>query len=393
MFKHLFKLIWNKRKQNFLFLSEILVSFMVVFAVFSSLVFYYQNYSKPRGIAYERVWAVSFNNSLKIKDADSLKMFFENVRTNIKSLSKVQEITYSSSNFPYANSHSTTGFTSNGRKYDRINTYFTEDTYHTVLSMNLSEGRWFNNTDGVNKYNPIVINDALKKAMFGTESAVGKLIGDEENAKMKVIGVVQDVKADGDYLTAGYAMYNRIDTGSRKWIGDILIKVSPDADAAFESKLYKVLANNIKNSNIEIVHLSEIHDAKNGDVIFPMTIFIIIAGFLIINVALGLFGVLWYNISKRRGEIGLRRAIGASGRSVSYQLVSESLILATLALIVGTFFAIQFPLLNVFNIASSVYLVALLLSLLFVYLLVFLCSLYPGKQAAAIHPAVALHEE
>ncbi|MGY0038291.1 ABC transporter permease [Pedobacter sp. NJ-S-72] len=133
--------------------------------------------------------------------------------------------------------------------------------------------------------------------------------------------------------------------------------------------------------------------SKNKSTIIPMVIFIIVAGFLIINVALGLFGVLWYNINKRRGEIGLRRAIGASGKSVSYQLVYESLILATMSLTIGFLFAIQFPLLHVFDIPASAYLIAILLAVIFIYLLVFLCSLYPGKQAAAIHPAVALHEE
>lgn len=124
-----------------------------------------------------------------------------------------------------------------------------------------------------------------------------------------------------------------------------------------------------------------------------MIIFSIIAGFLILNVALGLFGVLWYNINKRKGEIGLRRAIGASGSSVSLQLVAESFVLASMSLIVGVFFALQFPLLGVYNVPSAVYLTAILLSVGFIYILVILCALYPGKQAAAILPAVALHEE
>jgi putative ABC transport system permease protein len=69
------------------------------------------------------------------------------------------------------------------------------------------------------------------------------------------------------------------------------------------------------------------------------------------------------------------------------------MILATLSLIIGAFFAVQFPLLNVFDLPASVYVIAMLLSMIFIYLLVLVCSLYPGKQAAAIYPAVALHEE
>ena len=184
-----------------------------------------------------------------------------------------------------------------------------------------------------------------------------------------------------------------MDTGAFGWIGTILIKVRPSADAVFESSLHKLLSRTIQNSNLEIQHLDVMRDSTNEDTIIPMVICITVAGFLIINVALGLFGVLWYNINQRRGEIGLRRAIGATGSSVSFQLVSESLMLASLSIIVGSFFALQFPLLNVFNVPTAVYIIALLLSIAFIYLLVIFCSLYPGKQAAAIHPAIALHEE
>jgi putative ABC transport system permease protein len=47
----------------------------------------------------------------------------------------------------------------------------------------------------------------------------------------------------------------------------------------------------------------------------------------------------------------------------------------------------------VFDLPAGVYLTAILLSVLFIYGLVFICSIYPGKQAAAIYPAAALHED
>jgi putative ABC transport system permease protein len=149
----------------------------------------------------------------------------------------------------------------------------------------------------------------------------------------------------------------------------------------------------MKNSDVEIEHLSDDRTSINYFSLVPIIVLLIVASFLVINVALGLFGVLWYNINKRRGEIGLRRAVGATGNSVSSQLVAETLILATLSLIVGGFFAAQFPLMHVFDLPAIVYVIAIFLSIIFIYLLVFVCSLYPGKQAAAIYPAVALHEE
>jgi putative ABC transport system permease protein len=394
MYKHLFKLIWNKRRQNFLFLSEILVSFMVIFAVFSLMVYYYLNYRKPQGIAYQDIWNVSYSNPSKSSNTDSVNMFYNRLASTLKALPQVDEVCFTAGNYPYADSHSTTGFSYAGKSYSRINTYNVDDNYAQTLNMKVLEGRWFTKQDGLGRNNSMVINETLRKQLFGSSPAVGKLIGGEEiKDKSKVIGVVADVKAEGDYWPAGPGFYKRLDTGAFHWIGDMLLRVNKDADAAFESKLHKLLANNIKNSNLEIKHLSEMRDSKNQETAIPMMICIVIASFLIINVALGLFGVLWYNINQRRGEIGLRRAIGASGSAVAAQLVLESLFLATLSIIVGTFFAIQFPLLNVFDVPSAVYLIALLLSILFIYLLVILCSLYPGKQAASIHPAIALHEE
>ena len=393
MYKHLFKLIWNKRRQNFLFLSEILVSFLVIFAVFSLMVFYFLNYRKPQGFDYAKVWSIRYDNRFGNSSLDSLEILFSTLTRDLKALPQVKEVSFSASNFPYADSHSTTGFTINGKLFTRINFYQVDDDYLKTLDMKLLEGRWLTKQDAMGRRSGVVINQTMRKQIFGTGPALGQSIGEENVDRSTVVGVVGDVKADGDYWPAGPGFYKRLDSGIYQWVGNMLLQVGDNADAAFESRLHKLLSKTIKNSNITIEHLSDMRDAKNQDTVIPMIICIIVASFLIINVALGLFGVLWYNINQRRGEIGLRRAIGASGSSVAAQLVIESLLLATLSVIVGTFFAIQFPLLNVFDVPSAVYLIALLLSILFIYLLVILCSLYPGRQAAAIHPAIALHEE
>jgi putative ABC transport system permease protein len=394
MFKHLFKLIWNKKKQNFLLMSEILVSFLVIFAVFTLVVYYYHNYKKPMGVDYRDVWVVGYNNSYKINNTDSLDLYYSTLAKTIKSMPQVEEISFTYGNLPFTQNMNTGGVMVNNVRTDGVNWYTVDANYKSVLDMQLLEGRWFNMGDNVSKDKPIVINSDFREQMFGKGKAIGRVIGDYDNKnKMRVIGVVRSIKIKGDYAATDKGLYNLTDTGSFRSIDKMLIKVTPDADAAFEGKLYKTLANYMKNSDVEIEHLSDKHTSINYFTLVPIIVLLIVACFLIINVALGLFGVLWYNINKRRGEIGLRRAVGATAKSVSSQLVTETLILATLSLIVGCFFAAQFPLLNVFDLPAIVYVSAIFLSVIFIYLLVFVCSLYPGKQAAAIYPAVALHED
>lgn len=393
MFKHLFKMIWNKKKQNSLLIVEILLSFLVIFAVFTFGLNSYNNYAKPMGFNYDHVWAISYNHTLDTHNADSTTLIYQTLLRDVKAMPLVVDAGYASANIPFSNNHMSTGVTNNGIYADRVNNFFMDEDYLGITGAKMLAGRWYTKADKESKAKIIVINKILKEKLFGKTDAVGKMLGDKAEDKRKIIGVIDDIKTDGDYQRPAYGLYNQHDTSAYKWLGKILVKVAPQADAAFEGKLYKLMAGRLKKSNIEIEHLDNKLVAYNKFTLVPLIILSIVAAFLIINVALGIFGVLWYNINKRRGEIGLRRAVGAPGSSVSAQLVSEAMILATLSLIIGAFFAVQFPLLNVFNLPASVYLIAMLLAVVFIYLLVLVCSLYPGKQASAILPAVALHEE
>jgi len=390
MVKHLFKLIWNKKKQNFLLIIEMLISFLVIFSVFTLLVYFYRNYKTPMGMSYDNVWVINYHNAVKTTNKDSVMLFYNAVKSTIASLPQVKSVGYSSANIPFTQSQIMNGVDYKG-KHVNPNYCTVDDDYINTLQIKMLHGRWFSKEDANATKRPVVINNSIKEAFFGNENPVGKFLGNENS--LKVIGVVDDVKMNGDYKETGYWLYNRVDTNSIQWMGKILVQVTPNADAAFEARLYKTVANMMKDSNIEIEHLDNKLRDTNYFALVPMIILSIVACFLVINVALGLFGVLWYNINKRKGEIGLRRAVGATAMSVSTQLVIEALIVATFALILGTFFAVQFPLLHVFDLPSAIYVTALLLAIAFIYILVLICAFYPGKQAAGIFPAVALHEE
>ncbi|HTJ13115.1 MAG TPA: FtsX-like permease family protein [Dinghuibacter sp.] len=394
MLRHLSKLMWNKKKQHLLLVIEIFFSFLVIFAIATMIVFFYRNYRKPIGLEDKDVWTVHFDNADTPGSADSLAAFYDMVHEAVISLPKVREASYTSFNTPFGDAMNITAFNTGNKQVGNVYSYHTDDHYADALGMKLVEGRWFDKTDDAARYQPIIINQSLEQAAFGGEAAVGKVIGTDQDAhKRRIVGVVGDAKVNGDYRQPNSSIWERIDTNFRRDVTTMLVKVTPDADATFEGQLFQLLSNRIKHADIGISHLSDSRSNINGQAIIPLIIFGIIAGFLVLNVAFGLFGVLWYNINRRRGEIGLRRAVGATGGSVATQLWTETLILATFALVLGTFFAVQFPLLHVFDLPTGVYILALIFAILFIYALVTICSLYPGRQAAGIYPAVALHED
>ena len=389
MLSHLFKLIWNRKKQNALLITEMFISFLVLFAIFTMIVYSYKNYKKEMGFSYDNVWVVNFFVPDNITSKDSIAMLRTTLKNSLRSMPEITELSFSGSNVPFSMNTANGSVNYKDQTRAMTNYYNAEENFPKVLGIKMKEGRWYSKADMGLKMKAVVISNKLAQDLFKGQQAVGKEIGDE-GSKMKVIGVMEDIKDKGSYQAIEAGLYQAVDSSS--WARTILLKVKPGTDAAFEGKLFKSFSNAIV-TNVEIEHLDNKLESKDKLTLVPMIIASIVGGFLVINVALGLFGVLWYNINKRKGEIGLRRAVGASGNSISRQLVGEALVLSTLSIIIGCFFAIQFPLLNVFDLEAGTYIAAIFLAALFIYLLVLVCSFYPGRQAAAIYPAVALHEE
>jgi putative ABC transport system permease protein len=75
------------------------------------------------------------------------------------------------------------------------------------------------------------------------------------------------------------------------------------------------------------------------------------------------------------------------------QFLGEMWVLTVFSIIVGLLFAIQFPILKVFDLQAEVYLMAMTVAVIVIFLIVTLCAWWPSRQASRIHPAIALHEE
>ncbi|MDB5952392.1 MAG: transporter permease, partial [Massilia sp.] len=121
----------------------------------------------------------------------------------------------------------------------------------------------------------------------------------------------------------------------------------------------------------------------------------IIAGFMLVMVAFGLFGVLWQNTTRRIPEIGLRRAVGASSAQIYGQIIGEQLLLSSVAMAVALALLVQLPVTGALGerLNWTVFGAAAALSMGVIYLTSLLCSLYPGWRASRLSPTEALHYE
>lgn len=388
MLSHLLKLIWKKKTSNFLLTLEIFFSFLVLFAVCSLATYFVQNYRNASGIQSENVWVlfVVFNTDTTA-NADI-------IRQQLKTYPQVESFSFCSSNVPYSFSSMNSGIRYNNTEV-MSEVMHVDFNYHQSLGLTLAEGRWFTPDDTTGGLtHPIVITRALQKALFGNEPAIGKTwdIQDEDNrvtGNYKVVGVIEDFKHKNDFQERDNVFFQP----SSERTPVIVMRMRPDADATFEAKITREILQMGKNWSAEIQRMKEMKREQNKFVWIPMLIAVGVCTFLVINVAMGLFGVLFQNISRRRGEIGVRRAMGADKRVIQGQFLTETLLLTSLGVGLGLFFAIQFPLLAVFDVPADIYGTGILIAALIIYILTLLCAWYPARQAAQIFPAEALRAE
>ncbi|WAC12708.1 ABC transporter permease [Dyadobacter pollutisoli] len=388
MLRHLFKLIWNKKGTHSLLIIEIWASFLVLFGVLSLIVYNVRNYLQPIGFEYEQVWNLDLASN---QDTTDVGGKLQRILQRVKSYKEVQSATRTSSNTPFSANQ-----IGNSVTYNKVEVggdfYYTDTDFSKTLDLPLQKGRWYREGDLVAKFIPIVINKKMEDKLFLEESALNKVIKLDDKSSYKVVGVVDKFKAKGEFMNDHPALFQMLAKDDR-WNSNILVKTMPGTDANFEAKLVRDIALMVPGWGIEVSYLKDSRINRHNLTLVPVIIFLIVSGFLLTNVALGLFGILNLNIARRKNEIGLRRAMGATEGKVTIQFLGEIWVIATFSLIIGLLFAIQFPLMHVFDLDSEIYITAIFASIVVIYIIVTLCAWFPSHQASRIHPALALYEE
>ena len=389
MIKQIFHLIWNTKRKNTLLFVEITISFLVLFGVYTFLWTGYSIYSVPSGFESDNTYAVSLPFTMGVDSAVKV----ETKRQILNELSSLSEVAYTSySNFalPYYMGGWSSDTYIDGKA---ANAFFlvADRDFEKTHQLEITKGRWFDVSDDHRVMPPIVLNQLYVDSYLDNRDPMGMIIN-VDGEDREVIGIISHYKYRSDFLSESpiVVMYEPALTARSSHL-NVLVK--PGTPASFELKLSNILDNTGYLTGFQIQKTSAKRPPANRFFIIPMYIFMFLCIFLILNVAMGLFGIVWYNINNRTAEIGLRRAIGATKPMIYFQLVGEQMVIAMASIVVGLIIAIQFPILNVFLLDPSLYIKGIFSAIITVLTVILVCSILPGRKASKIHPAIALHEE
>jgi putative ABC transport system permease protein len=321
MIQHFFKLIWNRKKTNFMTSLGIFISFIVLFLVISTIVYNAGNYFKPLGFSYKDVWYISMDWKNTPRDAKIETLL--QIKKTCESFQEVEHVSFSQALILMPTVASMTRFQYEGKEA-RCNLRAAGDEFNKVMGIELLEGRWFNETDNASDQRPVIINKYTSEEFFGNETALGKILlrGDIE---CEIVGVIDEFRNGGRFTGSSNILFNRIsldqESSSNSFLAEsigsrILLKMKPGVDLQFEEILTNSLSDIAHGWQVRVNSLEAISNSADLQSVILPVILTVICGFMIINVALGLFGVIWYNTNRRRSEIGLRRALGSSAATI-----------------------------------------------------------------------------
>ena len=239
----------------------------------------------------------------------------------------------------------------NGDKGFEENVSFAASNLFDVLSFKLKKG---DPATVLKDPNSVVITEELEKKYFGHEDAIGKPLtvsGFGQKHVAKVSGILENIPSNSHLQTQiilpndwfQSSVMNLNDWQNQSFRTYIKLKNNNDVQV-LSSKIKACEVRHFPNQNTEIlsyslIPLTKIHlfgnDIKylesTGDIKY-VRIFLIVAVFILLIASINYMNLSTAFSLKRTKEVGIKKTVGASRKSLLLQFFGESLLLSFFAL-------------------------------------------------------------
>ncbi|MEM6634087.1 MAG: ABC transporter permease [Bacteroidota bacterium] len=236
-----------------------------------------------------------------------------------------------------------------GEKNIRKTGRFVGEDFLHILNFPLIEG---NPSQVLKDLNTIILTRGIAETLFGsTEAAIGKTVELDHEESYAVRGVCEDVSPHSslqfDFLL-NYQKYLNENDWLRPWGNNspqTLVRLKPGTDPDFVSeKIAGFIAERNENSNVTLflkpykeryLHSRYENGKLVGGRIEYIRLFSIIALFIIVIACINFMNLSTARATKRAKEIGIKKAVGAEKRLLTWQFLTESLVIASLSFVLA----------------------------------------------------------
>ncbi|HET8645225.1 MAG TPA: FtsX-like permease family protein, partial [Vicinamibacteria bacterium] len=275
--------------------------------------------------------------------------------------------------------------------------------YLQALGVPLVQGRHLDERDGPDAAPAVVINQAMARLHWPGGDPLGHRLklgrAESRNPWCAVVGVVGDVRQMGLDVSPEPEVYFSLDqpTGATPffWPQHLVVRTQGDPRALAPALRQAVWSVDPEQPVSNVRPMTDVLDAELSGRGTQMTLVAAFAGLALLLAAVGLYGVLSYDVAQRTPEIGIRMALGAQRADVVRSVVRRGLLTAAAGTALG--------------LAGALALARVLRSLLFgvgptdpvtfagvaalVLVVAVAATCVPAWRAATIDPVAALRAE
>jgi putative ABC transport system permease protein len=278
----------------------------------------------------------------------------------------------------------------------RLNHAVVGPDYFRAMGIRLVRGRVFTPQDDAKSPRVCLINETLARQFFPNEDPIGKRMNIKTgiDAWREIVGIVGDIKQHGvDQTTTNQAYEPFAQISYSSLILVIRTKGSP---APLLSALRAAVHAVDKDQAVGAIRpLEDVVADTIARQRFAMTLLTVFSAVALVIAAVGIYGVMAYNVVQRTGEFGIRMALGAQQRDVLRLVLTQGGKLIGIGLVVGllaTLAASRAMGSMLFN--TSVYdpLTLMTITLLLAAVALIACF-FPANRATKVNPIEALRTE
>jgi putative ABC transport system permease protein len=272
----------------------------------------------------------------------------------------------------------------------------------------ITEGRFINQRDIAEKAKVVVIGKLVEEDLFINTDPLGKFIN-LNGIQYRVVGVFRD--DDGDraerviYMPLATAQYIY---GNNDYVDQIILTYNPkmnyDEAIAFCDDLKKRLQERftVDPSDQRAIYVNNFaDDFKNFNqmtLVISILIFVIGFGTLIAGIV-GISNIMIFIVKERTKEIGIRKALGATPKSIVSIILIESVLITTIAGYLGLvsgmgILELATPILETYFIKNPSVSRSLVLGATITLIVAGgIAGYFPARKASNIKPIVALRND